>query len=112
MRLLDLWDIMRAIFLDNFVPTTIICTASLAVILAKNFFHNYVPYGLARACWFFLVISSASVILIFLLTYFRHEEGRTRMALIPYVLCATPLMLCGFAAIFLYPSIQRASKVS
>lgn len=103
------WDIMRTVFLENFPITSAICFLALAVLVNQGCFRPVLPRALALICWSFLVVTAGVVATALVLIYVEISEGTTRLALVPYVLCTSPLMLCGLLAISLFP-VQRARK--
>jgi hypothetical protein len=93
MRHFDVWAVMGAIFFDHFVLATTIFTAAFAVLAVRRLFRANLDYRLTVACWLFLVIGAAAAALVLVCTYFKHEEGLTRLALVAYVLCTSLLLL-------------------
>ena len=75
----------------------------------QSFFRPVLPRALALTCWSFLVVTAGVVAAALILIYVKIGEGITRQALVPYVLCTSPLMFCGLLAIPLFPA-QRARK--
>jgi hypothetical protein len=86
---------MRVVFLENFVVTSAICLVALAVLVARRFFRVNFRFALTMMCRLFLVIGSAVVLLVLAFTLIKYDAGLTRLALVPYVLGASPLLLCG-----------------
>lgn len=101
------WGVMRAVFLENFPITSAICLLALAVLINQRFFRPILPRALALACWSFLVVAAGIDVTALVWTYVEYNEGTTRLALVPYVLCTSPLILCGLLAIPLFPVFKK-----
>lgn len=102
------WGVMRVIFLENFPVTSAISLLALAVLINQRFFQPILPRPLALACWSFLVVVSGIVVTALIWTYVEYNEGTTRLALVPYLLCTSPLILCGLLAIPLFPFSKKS----
>jgi hypothetical protein len=107
MSLDGFWGVMRVVFLENFPITSVVCLLALAVLINQRFFRPILPRALALVCWSFLVVGTCIVVTALVWTYVENNEGTTRLALVPYVLCTSPLMLCGLLAILLFPAWKR-----
>jgi hypothetical protein len=86
------------VFLDNFLPTSFICVAALAVLLARRYTSVRLPDSLVDGCRKTLTAAAAVVTAFLLVSFFMHGQGMDRLALIPLWLGASPLILCGAIA--------------
>ena len=105
------WAAMIFIFTENFYFTAVICLAALFVLIAKRFFAPKISYRLAVACWLFLVIGGSAAALVALLNLPGHGTDESQLAILVYIFGASPLMVSGAIALFLFPRKAERPRV-
>jgi hypothetical protein len=102
---------MIFIFTDNFYLSGGICLAALVVLIAKRFFAPKISYRVAVACWLFLVIGAGAAAMIALLNLPRQGTDESQLAILVYIFGASPLMVSGAIALFLFPRTAEKPRV-
>lgn len=98
-----IFEILATIFLDNFFLTTGFWLVLLVSLAARRFFHFESPYFFAICSWVFLMVTARFVGAILAIEFFSHQEGMDRLALVPYILGASPLFISAILATFMLP---------
>jgi hypothetical protein len=94
---------MIFIFTENFYLTGGICLTALFVLVAKRFFTPKISYRVAVACWLFLVIGGGAAAMIAILNLPHQGTDESQLAILVFIFGASPLMVSGAIALFLFP---------
>ena len=105
------WSVMIFIFTENFYLTAGICLAALFVLIWRRFFAPNISNRLAVGCWLFLVIGASAAAMIAVLNLPSHGTDESQLAILVYIFGASPLMVSGAIALFLFPRKVQKSRV-
>lgn len=93
-----IFGILGFVFFDNFLLTSAVCMMAAAVILMKRYSSLELPHALVHGCYKALVSVAVVVASILFVGFFLHGQGIDRLAILPFMLAASPLFVCGFIA--------------
>lgn len=96
-------EILMRIFLDHFFITTSILVLLTSTVVSYRFFKLNVPSILILSIWYSVVSIAALVFAILIIDFFSQGKGLDRLASIPLLLGVSPLLLCFFVLVFMYP---------
>ena len=96
-------EILMGIFLDYFYISNSIFVLLTSFLVFCHFYKIKLLSILMLVIWYIIVSVGAFVFIFLIIDFFSQGKGLGRLASIPLILGASPLFLCFFILIFIYP---------
>jgi cytochrome bd-type quinol oxidase subunit 1 len=98
-----IFTLLGAIFFDHFLLAAMMSISALLVVICRLYSWFKFSDRAAEFCRKLLVYGAVLTAAVLLISFFAHGQGIDRLALVPFLLAASPLIVSGLIAALIPP---------